>query len=294
MNKSAALFISVILLTQIASYSLKEVQSQADWEVSIRNNTGGDTTSENGAQVWSAPVSLDSTGVVGSYSSLAIDSNDDLHVTYHDETNGYLEYVTYDGSSWSTPVTIGARYQANVGSYYSLAIDYNNDLHVTYFDSTNGNLEYTTCYEDENPRDSNDFSPYGTPLDFYCSASITLDHRYPIQSSLAIDSNDNLHVTYVDWTTNFDLMYMKYDNSTSSWSTPFSIDSAGNVGEYSSLAIDSNDHLHVTYYDKTNSSLDYMKYDNSTSSWSAPVTLDNTDDVGRFSSLAIDSNNDCM
>ena len=111
MNKSAALFISVILLTQIASYSLKEVQSQADWEVSIRNNTGGDTTSENGAQVWSAPVSLDSTDVVGSYSSLAIDSNDDLHVTYHDETNGNLEYVTHDGSSWSTPVSIDSVYQ---------------------------------------------------------------------------------------------------------------------------------------------------------------------------------------
>jgi hypothetical protein len=51
MNKSAALFISVILLTQIASYSFNEVQSglasestlqdDSNWDVSGRNNTTG-------------------------------------------------------------------------------------------------------------------------------------------------------------------------------------------------------------------------------------------------------------
>ena len=39
-------------------------------------------------------------------SSLAIDSNDNLHVTYLDNTNYNLEYMTYDGSSWSTPVSL--------------------------------------------------------------------------------------------------------------------------------------------------------------------------------------------
>ena len=39
-------------------------------------------------------------------SSLAIDSNDNLHVTYLDNTNDNLEYMTYDGSSWSTPVSL--------------------------------------------------------------------------------------------------------------------------------------------------------------------------------------------
>ena len=48
---------------------------------------------------WSTPVSLDSTGYVGEDSSLAIDSNDNLHVTYYDDTNDNLEYMTYDGSS---------------------------------------------------------------------------------------------------------------------------------------------------------------------------------------------------
>ncbi|MBT4982434.1 MAG: hypothetical protein HOM85_05160 [Euryarchaeota archaeon] len=57
MNKSSALFISVILLTQIASYSFNEIQSDFDqdsslqddssWDVSGRNNTGGNNTGGN-------------------------------------------------------------------------------------------------------------------------------------------------------------------------------------------------------------------------------------------------------
>jgi hypothetical protein len=39
MNKSAALFISVILLTQVASYSFNEVQSQNDWEEPLQGDS---------------------------------------------------------------------------------------------------------------------------------------------------------------------------------------------------------------------------------------------------------------
>jgi len=57
MNKTAALFISVILLTQIASYSLNEIQPQIDreesfqedstWDVSGRNNSSGGGSGNN-------------------------------------------------------------------------------------------------------------------------------------------------------------------------------------------------------------------------------------------------------
>ena len=119
------------------------------------------------------------------------------------------------------------------------------------------------------------------------SSPTTLDSTDSVgyQSSLAIDSNDHLHVTYRD-TTNGNLEYMAYDGS--SWSTPVSLDSTDNVGYQSSLAIDSNDNLHATYYDATNQNLEYTTYDGS--SWSTPISLDSTDSVGYDSSLAIDSN----
>ena len=216
---------------------------------------------------WSSPTTLDSTDSVGYQSSLAIDSNDNLHVTYRDNTNGNLEYMAYDGSSWSTPVSLDST--DNVGYQSSLAIDSNDNLHATYFDATNQNLEYTTY----------DGSSWSTPISLDSTGHVGYD------SSLAIDSNDNLHVTYLDYT-NGNLEYMTYDGS--SWSTPVSIDSSTDrVGWDSSLAIDSNDNLHVTSFDETNYNLEYMAYDGS--SWSTPVSIDSTDNVGRQSSLAIDS-----
>ena len=67
---------------------------------------------------------------VGEDSSLAIDSSDNLHVTYLDDTNANLEYMTHDGSSWSTPVSLDST--DYVGEDSSLAIDSNDNLHVTY------------------------------------------------------------------------------------------------------------------------------------------------------------------
>ena len=61
-------------------------------------------------------------------------------MTYLDYTNDNLEYMTNDGSSWSTPVSLDST--DDVGSDSSLAIDSNDNLHVTYYDDTNGNLEY--------------------------------------------------------------------------------------------------------------------------------------------------------
>ena len=112
-----------------------EFESSESPSVSGRNGSS--------AQVWSTPISLDSTDDVGWDSSLAIDSNDNLHVTYLDNTNGNLEYMTYDGSSWSTPVSLDST--DNVGYQSSLAIDSSDNLHVTYGDATNYNLEYMTA-----------------------------------------------------------------------------------------------------------------------------------------------------
>ena len=56
-----------------------------------------------------------------------------------DSPNYNLEYMTYDGSSWSTPVSLDST--DDVGYQSSLAIDSNDNLHVTYLDDTNYNLE---------------------------------------------------------------------------------------------------------------------------------------------------------
>jgi Ca2+-binding EF-hand superfamily protein len=315
-------FMVLTLITTSFAVTLNKIPEQIDsedsfatslenWQVSGRN---GSSTSS-----WSTPVSLDSTDNVGQSSSLAIDSNDNLHVSYYDYTNGDLDYMTYDGTSWSVPVSLDST--DNVGKFSSLAINSNDRLYISYYDSTNGNLyyisgtsgswntPYTIDYTDDvgtQPSlaiDSNDDlhitasdNTYDN-LDYYTlgsawSQQTTIAEDSGIlgeKSSLAIDSNDILHVTYYN-SGNGDLEYLNSSSPTqlTAFGLPVALDSTDDVGYGSSLAIDSNDNLHVTYLDSTNGNLEYMMHNGT--SWSTPVSIDSTDSVGNESSLAIDSN----
>ena len=64
------------------------------------------------------------------------------------------------------------------------------------------------------------------------------------------------------------------------------VDSEGDVGEYASIALDSKDNPHISYYDATNGDLKYARWTGD--NWSIE-TVDAYGDVGRSSSLALDS-----
>ena len=73
---------------------------------------------------------------------------------------------------------------------------------------------------------------------------------------------------------NGDLKYIT--NATGSWVAE-TLDSIGDVGWYTSIAVDSQDKVHISYYDDTNDDLKYIT--NVTGSWVAE-TLDSIGDVG--------------
>lgn len=65
------------------------------------------------------------------------------------------------------------------------------------------------------------------------------------------------------------------------------IDSGGDVGKFSSLAVDENDKVHISYYDATNAGLKYAT--NAPGGW-ASSTLDGGDlraFVGQYTSIAL-------
>jgi PKD repeat protein len=69
-----------------------------------------------------------------------------------------------------------------------------------------------------------------------------------------LDSLDKVHISYYD-VTNGDLKHAT--NASGSWVTE-TVDSAGDVGQYTSIAIDSSDYVHISYYDATNGDLKYV------------------------------------
>ncbi|MFB3888040.1 MAG: 6-bladed beta-propeller [Candidatus Bathyarchaeia archaeon] len=64
------------------------------------------------------------------------------------------------------------------------------------------------------------------------------------------------------------------------------VDSAANVGQWSSLALDSAGRPHISYYDNSTFDLKYARWNGS--AW-AVETVDSDGDVGRYSSIALDS-----
>jgi hypothetical protein len=263
----------------------------------------------NTQSVWNIET-VDSDGNVGGYTSLALDSGDNPHISYVDWTNDYLKYARWTGSTWSvktvdsgvwgfdTSLALdssgnphisyfgdGLQYArwngtgwsietvaSDGGSYTSIALDSRDRPHISYFDGINSDLKYAwrtgAGWNIETVDDS--FSYVGT------------------HNSIALDSGDNPHISYCDFTitNDYDLKY--------AWRTYFgwwsgeSVESVGHVGEHTSLALDSGDNPHISYYDWPYADLKYARWTGTT--WS--IEWVDLDSVGHHTSLALDSG-DC-
>ena len=180
---------------------------------------------------------------VGEYPSLALDSNDNPHISYHDGTNFDLKYSYRVGSNWQI-VTVDSI--GSVGWTTSLALDNSDKPRISYVDGTNFNLKYAWC--DANC--GNQVNWQSVPVDS------DVDVWY---TSLALDTNDNPRISYADGT-NFDLKYAWCESGChiqGNWQI-VTVDSIGSVGFwYTSLALDNIGNPHISYYDDSNDDLKY-------------------------------------
>ena len=215
---------------------------------------------------------VDSTDNVGAYTSLALDSSDKPHISYHNESDRSLKYARWTGSSWSIE-TVDSTDWAGFGS--SLALDSSDKPHISY--SGNKDLKYArwTGTEWANETVDSGFDAGFNEVD---------------DISLALDSSDKPHISYcyIYW----DTWTLKYAKRTGTEWANETVDSTDNVGEYTSLALDSSGNPHISYYDSTNRNLKYARWKKVGGyyQWSIE-TVDFVDDVEVSTSLALDSFN---
>ncbi|MFL2984249.1 MAG: putative Ig domain-containing protein [Candidatus Poseidoniaceae archaeon] len=240
------------------------------------------------------PQTLSNLQVYGSHPhSLALDSNGDSHISMYDSGNGNLKYISDSSGSWVETSLVSAN---DVGGHNSLAIDSNNVIHIAYFGYLNPegtgvkNLMYSSCA-----------SSCGTPSSW---SSIIIDNSGDVgkYNSIAIDSNDNLHISYYDSSSaNKALKYATCTSlctTASSWSS-ITVDDNGDIGEYASMTIDSNNDLHIVYSSAgtqgTGSGNSNQYYATCTlscttaSSWTI-TNLNAPEDSIKWHSLTVDSN----
>ncbi len=107
-------------------------------------------------------------------------------------------------------------------------------------------------------------------------------------ASLDFDGNNIPHISYYD-SVNGQLKYAAYLNNAWSVQTVTAAGNAGaNVGLYTSIAVDSSNRPHISYYDATFQELAYI-YKDSNNNWIKNV-VNTVGAVGKYTSLALDRN----
>lgn len=186
--------------------------------------------------IWSTET-VDSSGFVGEWTSLAVDSFDHPHISYYHRSSQDLRYAYHDGSSWQIGTVDSG---GDVGLGTSLAIDTNNHPHIAYWDTTNTALKYAQF---------NGVS--------WISETVDSEGTVGPEPSLALDLQNYPHISYNDWG-NSSLKYAYFDGT--SWYSE-TVDNLGDVGGSSSIALDQNDYAHISYHDSTNGAIKYAYYD---------------------------------
>jgi hypothetical protein len=210
---------------------------------------------------------VDSLGRVGSNSSIAIDSIGGLHISYDDytdNTNANLKYAFCDEGSWNIE-TVDS--DGSVGFHTSVVVDSSDLPCISYLDWDNSDIKYAR-YDGSN---------------WEIDVVDTGDYNW--FSALALDSADNPHVSYFSqrenwWST--ELRYA-YHNGTE-WLIQTVDRTSGGYGTYTSIALDSSGHPHISY--DMGGATRYAYFDGS--SWHIE-TVDSEGWTGYYNSIALNA-----
>lgn len=169
--------------------------------------------------------------------SMAIDSNDYIHVVFNGFNSGkspalfYKKYTT----SWQSVVEID--YGKGGGTYTSIAIDSNDHIHVIWNGAYRG---YYKIF----------YYKYTTSWSSYTDLSV--NNTTNTEPCIAIDSNDYLHVSWMVYSNNqYEIYYKKY---TTSWQTSekLTTSTSGYSQSHPSISIDSDDYIYIIWSGQTN------------------------------------------
>jgi hypothetical protein len=237
---------------------------------------------------------VDTTGDVGQYVDMAIDSTGIPHISYYDASRSALIYATRNSIN-TTWVTATLDNNGDVGLFTSIALNPNDLPYIAYYDYTNSRIKFV----------------FRTAFDTWSIPGVVatgvgdyvhVDDKH-IEADLSIAyedaATDLIHVSYFDQT-GYDsnlknalgsLMYVQDTVGALGavdWDQPpITLDSSvAMVGQYNDLVVkNSTGEINVCYYDGTNGDLKVAKWNGS---WNLHV-IDSAGDTGLSCSTALES-----
>lgn len=221
-------------------------------------------------------VTEPTSGVVGKYSAIAMDSENNPHIAYYDSDNRKLKYASYTGLAWTIETVKQDRTDYKEGKYASLYIDGANRPHISFLEDDHDNLRYT--YKEGNN---------------WRFAYPDTGGNVGGHTSIVVDSNYRVHISYCQGplTNNF-CFKLRYataklsDDRPEDWSWERTTIEGGHTGTYSSIAKDKDgSKVAISYYDWDNHKLKLAVLKNG--SWDID-DFDYDGDHGLYTSIAFD------
>jgi hypothetical protein len=207
----------------------------------------------------SAPDSVDPSGAIDDRRpAIALDADGHPHVSYANWTDSTLMYVRWNGAAWvglagSTNADSIDGETSIAGVVSSIAIDGNGHPHIAYVNLGRSNeMKYARW---DGSTWVGLLSTAGPEVVSVAGSVFNLD--------LALDSQYRPHVAYYDIGTRC-LRYARWNGS--AWvgladdSKADIVDTDGDVGDSTALALDADGHPHITYWDSTNLATKYAYF----------------------------------
>ncbi|MDH5395002.1 MAG: hypothetical protein OEW97_01910, partial [Gammaproteobacteria bacterium] len=247
-------------------YSSIAIDSNGYLHISYRDNINEVlkyATNQSGN--WSTTI-LDSIISSGNYTSIALDSLDNVHISYY--SSGYLSYITNASGTWVNEIVDSSGGHTSS----SISVSPGGYVHITYYNSIDKTIKYSTNLSGNWVKTT--------------IASISGTFAGSASSSI-VDQNDKLHLCYYSGGLNY------ATNITGSWKYTNNISSGG---QFCSIALSTSGTMHISHkYDYTRliDSTYYLFQDliyttNVSSQW-VSYTLDQSG-AGWYSAINIDSN----
>lgn len=235
---------------------------------------------EKNCALFNSILTPDASTLIGKYTSITLDHSGNPVVSYYDETNTALKVLHCGNATCSTGNTIATPDSTGtVGHYTSVTVDGNNFPVVSYYDATAGKLKVLHC--------GNSACTAGNSI-----VKPDLGSSNGVQSSVKLNAAGRPVVAYFDFTnTSLKLLTCGNANCTAG-NTITTVDSAGDVGRYPSMQLDSSGFPAISYLDGTNGKLKVLRCGNAgCTAGNTFASIGSSGIVGYFSSLALDAGN---